>query len=161
MSIFMKFDKFKGSATEDTHKDWIDVLSFSWGASRSVHTAAGSGANRQGSHPTVQEIHITKYQDISSNKILMDLLKGGLDNKVDIAFTVNVDGKADQYMLIKLEHVGVSSFQLSDAEGTGTRATESLSLNFGKVTVTTKSVNAAGKGAPDTVGWDLAKNVSS
>ncbi len=154
MAIFAKFDRIKGSATEDSHKDWIQLESFSWGASRSMNM---SGTRREASHPSVQDVHFIKVQDISSNKLIMDLFKGVADNKVEISFTTMVGGKAEQYMLLKLEDVAITSFQLADSEA-GSRAQESVSLSFLKFTVTTKSINSAGKSSPDTVGWDIAAN---
>lgn len=154
MAIFAKFDKIKGSATEDSHKDWIELESFAWGANRAMNM---SGSRREASHPTVQEVHVTKEQDISSNKLLMDLFKGTANNKVEISFTTMVAGKAEQYMLLKMEDVAVSNYTIADATG-GKRAQESISLSFLKFTVTTKSIDSAGKSSPDTVGWDLAAN---
>jgi type VI secretion system secreted protein Hcp len=119
MAIFAKFDKIKGSATDAEHKDQIELISFAWGASR---TMMMQGSRRESSHPTTSEVHITKHQDVSSNKLLMDLYKGTANNKVEIAFTTMVSGKPEQYMLLKLEDAGVSSYQIADTEGGG-RAT--------------------------------------
>jgi type VI secretion system secreted protein Hcp len=157
MAIFAKFDKIKGSATEAEHKDQIEIQSFSWGASRSMLM---QGSRRESSHPTTTEVHITKHQDVSSNKLLMDLYKGTANNKVEIAFTTMVAGKPEQYLLLKLENTAVSSYQLADSDG-GSRAMESISLSFTKFSVTTKSIDSAGKSSPDTVGWDIAENKSS
>lgn len=157
MAIFAKFDKIKGSATDDAHKDQIELLSFSWGASRAMMM---QGSRRESSHPSTSEVQITKHQDVSSNKLLMDLYKGTANNKVEISFTTMNAGKPEQYMLLKLEDAAVSSYQISDAESGG-RATESLSISFLKFSVTTKSIDSAGKSSPDTVGWDLAANKSS
>lgn len=157
MAIFAKFDKIKGSATDSEYKDQIELTSFSWGASRHM---VSSGSRREASHPSTSEVTISKYQDVSSNKLLMDLYKGTANNKVEISFTTMVSGKPEQYMLLKLEDAGVSHYSISDTEGSG-RATESISLNFLKFSVTTKAIDSAGKSSPDTVGWDLATNKSS
>lgn len=73
-SAFAAFDAYlqiasiKGASTEDKHKDWIEVKSFSWGAGQSsTMKSAGSGGGA--GKVTFHEFTITKNADAASPKL--------------------------------------------------------------------------------------------
>ncbi|MEP7234033.1 MAG: type VI secretion system tube protein Hcp [Ignavibacteriota bacterium] len=57
----------KGESSDDGHKDWIEISSFSFGSSNSGSMTTGSGASgREASAPSVSEIVVTKQMDAVS-----------------------------------------------------------------------------------------------
>ena len=68
--MFLKLTNIKGEALDSKHKDEIEVLSWSFGASQqgSAHGGTGSGTGKV----SIQDLTITHYVDQSST----DLLKG-------------------------------------------------------------------------------------
>ena len=120
------------SASDDKHKNWIDIESWSWGAS-SVgsanggvwKTTNGGAAGREASSPSVSEIVVTKNQDASSPALMKAVKpkRGQLTNKTNRGGT--------EYYKVELTDILVSSVQSSSG---GDRPMESLSLNFTKIT---------------------------
>ena len=153
MAIYLKFGKIDGSVTTKGFEKWIELQSFQWGVGRGVNSATGSDVNREASAPSISEITVTKSFDEASNKLLMDVLAGQLDAKVEIKLTTTTKNETTEFLTYTLEKCGLSGYSVSSG---GDRPMESLSLNFTKISVTNKSIDSGGKAQPDTVGYDLA-----
>ena len=159
MAIYMNYDGIKGAVTEDGHKDWIEVNSFQWGVGRGIGTPTGASADREASAPSVSEIVVTKPTDVASLKLFSEALAGeGKTVKID--FVTTVKGKVDKYLSYELSNTLVSGYSVSSG---GDRPSESVSLNFTKITVTFAANKEAGAGldAGGTAGYDigLAKTI--
>lgn len=74
VDMFLKLDGIKGEAQDNTHKDEIDVLAWSWGASQSGTTHMGSGGGS--GKASFQDLSITKYIDASSFNLLKHVSNG-------------------------------------------------------------------------------------
>jgi type VI secretion system secreted protein Hcp len=64
VDYFLKLDGIQGEATDHNFKDQIQLLSFSWGGTRSVrlHGTGGSGAGKV----DLSDFSVTKHLDKSS-----------------------------------------------------------------------------------------------
>jgi type VI secretion system secreted protein Hcp len=153
MAIYMKFGDIKGLVETEGFKDWVELNSFQWGAGRGVGSATGSSKEREASAPSISEITVTKVFDEASNKLLLDALAGELNSKVEIKFTVTTKNQTDTFLAYELTNCGISGYSISSG---GDRPSESLSLNFTKITTTYNARESAGKSSPNTVGYDLA-----
>lgn len=152
MAIYMKFGSTKGDVSTGEFKDWITVHSFQLGVGRGIGSAAGSGANRQGSHASVSEVTISKSLDPASLGLFSNALVGKLDTKVEFAFTI-ANEKNDEYLHITLTDTGVSGYSLSSG---GDRPSESVSLNFAKIEYKEITLDDKGGAAkPQTKIYDL------
>lgn len=152
MAIYMKFGDIKGQVTTDGFKDWIECSSVQYGVSRGITSGAG-GAGREGSHPQISDIHITKVFDVASPKLYQDSVAGAFDSKVELKLTTTTKNKIDTYLAFELSKCGVASYSNSSA---GDTPMESLSLNFTKIMYTPSPLDHAGtpkKGA--VVTYDL------
>jgi len=152
MPIYMKFQDVKGAVTTEGFKNWIELESMQLGTHRSIGTAARGATNREHSEPSISEIVVTKRTDVSSPKLFLDSVAGKLDNKVEIKLTTTTKGKVETFLTIKLENTGISSYNVSSQ---GDMPTESLSLNFTKITETLTGMDPGISGSPETVGYDL------
>ena len=158
--VFLKFkDKITGESVGDGHKDEIDVLAFSWGASNagSGHTSTGGGTGKA----NVQDLSITKYVD----KATCDLFKAcmGGDHFGDAVLTVQkVAGskaKPIPYLVITMKDVMVTSVSTGGHGGGDDRLTESVTLNFAAVEMKyqkQKPDGTAEKGGQ--MSWNIAQN---
>lgn len=158
MAIYMKFGDIKGQVTTDGFKDWIELHSFQYGARRSVSTGAG-GAGREGAHPQISDIVVTKKFDVASPKLYQDAVAGAFSTKVEIKLTTTTKNKIDTYLALELTNCGVSSHSTIDD---GAIPTETLSLNFDKITYIPSPLDVKGtpvKGA--VVTYDLMKMKAS
>jgi type VI secretion system secreted protein Hcp len=153
MAIYMKFgSKVKGQVTTEGYKDMIHIHSFQWGVGRGFHSGA-AGTGREASHPNIAEITLTKDWDKSSSGLLQDALAGKMDTPVEIYFTTTTATKTDTFLKLEMEKVGLAGMHMNSS---GDKPTESLSLNFTKITVTPTPLDAAGKPVKgDVVGYDL------
>ena len=158
MAIYMKFGDIKGQVTTEGFKDWIELHSMQMGVSRGITTGAG-GASREGSHPMISDISVSKVFDVASPKLFQDSVAGAFDSKVEIKLTTTTKNKIDTYLAFELVDCGVSNFSTSSS---GDAPMESFSLNFTKITYTPSPLDVQGtpkKGAVIT--YDLQKMKAS
>lgn len=128
VDMFIKIGDIKGESGDDKHKQEIDVLSWSWGASNSgtTHTGSGGGAGKVNVH----DISFTKYIDSSSNALLQAVCIG--KHYADATLTVRKAGGTPlEYVMIKLEEVLVTGVSTGGSIGED-RLTENITLNFAK-----------------------------
>jgi type VI secretion system secreted protein Hcp len=154
MALYMKYGSIKGPVTTDGFKDWIELNSFQWGASRSIGTAARGSTTREHSEPSLSEITVTKLTDVASPKLFLDAVAGKLDNKVTIKFTTTTKGKVETFLTYDLENTGLSHYSMSSG---GQDPMESLSLNYTKISETFTGHDPGISGSPETVGYDLTQ----
>ena len=106
MDMFIKIGALKGESKDSKHKESIDVLAWSWGASNSGSAHVGGGAGAGKVH--VQDLSFTKYVD----KCTPDLLLAACNGKhfPDATLVVRKAGaKPLEYITIKLTEVLVTS----------------------------------------------------
>ena len=152
MAIYMKFGSITGQVTTEGFKEWIELLSFQFGAGRGVGTGAG-GKQREGTAPSISEIAISKVYDKASPGLYQDALAGAFDTKVEIKLTQTTKNKTDTYLSYELSQCGISGYSVGPG---GDNPTESISLNFTKIMVTPSPLDDKGvpqKGA--VVTYDL------
>lgn len=158
MAIYLKFDKeIKGEVTAEGFPGQIQVGSVQWGVGIGVSSVTGN-ANREASIPSFSEVTITKTTDISSTPLFKETCGRENFTSATLSFTTTAKGNSNLVFLeIKLENVIISGYTMSSG-GEG-RPTESLSLNYTKITMKymlDEKGTLAAK-APE-VAWDLATN---
>ncbi|WP_158543968.1 type VI secretion system tube protein Hcp [Cohnella sp. OV330] len=153
--ILLTLDKISGDSTVDGAKGAIDISSFQFGASNAA-PSQGSGSGSGAGKPIYSEFVLTKLQDSASIPLLQSLTTGKAIKSGTIAF-YNGQGKKP-YFTIKLENVYVTSDAYS-AGSDGSRISESLSLQAGKVTFIYQGVDAKGQPLPpQSFEYDLSQN---
>jgi len=153
MPIYMNIDGIPGDVTAAGHEKWIEVNSFQWGTGRAISSPVGGSADREASAPSVSEIVVTKASDNASTKLLAEALWGE-GKLVKIDFCKTDKDKFEVYYNYELENTLISGYSLSSG---GDRPTESISLNFTKVTFNATPTGAKhDTGSPDRVMYDLA-----
>lgn len=128
VDMFLKIDGVKGEAHDDKHKDEIDILAWSWGATQSgnTHLGGGGGAGKV----NVQDISITKYIDKSSPILLGKCCTG--EHIKSAVLTVRKAGKNPlEYIKLELSDLLISSVSTGGSGGQE-MLTENISLNFAK-----------------------------
>src|SRR5437764_304354 len=143
MAIYMNYDGIPGDVTSAGHEQWIELSSFQWGVGRGIGDPSGSSADREGSTPSVSEIVVTKTTDSASTNIMrasLGLPPAGEGKLVKIHITKTNTDNPENILELELENTLVSGWSMSSG---GDRPTESLSLNFTKVTYTNTAMAAA------------------
>jgi type VI secretion system secreted protein Hcp len=155
MAIYMKYGNIKGAVTTQGYADQIELTSFQFGVGRGIASAARSAAAREASEPSLSEITVSKLMDVSSTKMFIEGVASELNNKVTITFSTTTKNRVTDYLVWELQDVGLSGYSITGS-GEGL-PTESLSLNFTKISMRFISLDAAVSGSPEIVGYDLTQ----
>jgi len=155
VDMFLKMLPIKGESKDAVHKEEIDVLAWSWGASQSgtTHLGTGGGAGKV----NVQDLSFTKYVDKSSHLLLSGCAKG--THFTDALLTVRKAGdKPLEYIKITMNEVMVTSVSTGGSGGED-RLTENVTLNFAKVKFEYTPQKGDGSGdATVNFAFDIAAN---
>lgn len=140
VDLYLKLGDIKGEATDEKHKDEIDVLAWSWGVSNPTSMASGGGGGV--GKVSFQDLHFTHYVDKASPNIMKMCATG--EHLKEVTLTQRKQGKTPQeYLIIKLSDVMVSS--VSDGgSGAGDQPVENVSLAFAKIDLEYKPQKADG-----------------
>ena len=120
--------KFRGEVKAKGYEGWIQLQSAQLGTNRHTTTPTGRGTNREAS--ATQDIVITKLQDSVSTALYKEALYG--EGKLIVIAFVKEDGTTS--MTLVLQNTLISSYNVSGHGGGDSRPTESLSINFTKMT---------------------------
>ena len=157
---FLKVDGVPGESTDDKHKDWIEVLSYSCGVSQPASGSASSGGGASSERADFQDFSIVKALDKASPKLALACADGTHIKEV-IVELCRAGGDKVKYMEYKLSNVIVSSVRPGGSSGGAeTLPLEEVSFNFGKIEWTyTQQKRADGSGGGNVAaGWDLEAN---
>ena len=154
---FLKIDGVKGESQDDNHKDWIDVMAWSWGMDNPSNPHAGSGSGSDTGH--VNDFSITKQVDLSSTPLAQFLLKGKHFTKATFELPKSGgDSSAMVYYKVEFKEVFVTSMSFGGG-GDGGVFTENITFSFGEYKAEYTPQTAQGsKGAGSGYGWDCKKN---
>jgi type VI secretion system secreted protein Hcp len=136
--IFAKIGDIKGESVDDKHKDEIEVLSFSWGATNDATKAHGGGGGT--GKATFQDLSFQHHIDKASPMLLKACATG--EHVKDATITHRKSGKSQQeYLIIKMNDVIITGVSFSDATG---GSSENVTLAFAKVDLEYKPQKADG-----------------
>ena len=131
VDMYLRLDGIKGEAQDSKHKGEIDILSWSWGVQQSgtMHQGGGGGSGKASFH----DLTVTKYVDKSTPLLFTACATGEHISKGNLV--VRKAGKVQhEYIKIELTDCLISSISTGGSGGED-RLTESISINFGHVTV--------------------------
>lgn len=128
--IYMLIDSLQGEATDEDHKDWIEVISYSHEIKGPVIVGGGGGG---GAKPVIDDFYVTKPLDRSSPELSLACCKGMGYKKVKIEL-IEAGGDRDEFMEYELQEVKVTSIVQTGQPDTGEdRPGETLSFSFSKI----------------------------
>ena len=153
--MFLKFGDIKGESTDDKHKDEIQLLSFSFGATQPGSSGHGGGAGV--GRVSLHDFSISKYVDKSSPKLFEACAAGTHTATADLICR-KAGGTQQEYLKIHLKDVLISSIQTSGSDR-GDLPTESLTLNYSYIKIDYASQDSKGGVGPNmSGGWDVKAN---
>ncbi|MGC9323797.1 MAG: Hcp family type VI secretion system effector [Desulfomonilia bacterium] len=157
---FLKIDGVPGESTDDKHKDWIEILSYSHGLSQPASGSVSSGGGRSAERCDHMDFTIVKAMDKATPKLALFCCNGSHIKEIKLELCRAV-GDKQKYMEYKLTDVIVSSVRPGgSAEGGETLPLEEVSFNYGKIEwVYTETDHKTGKPKGDVkTHWDLVAN---
>ena len=156
--MLLYIDGVKGESQIEGKSDWIDIMSYSLGASNpsSVSTGMGSGAGKV----SISSLSVQKVIDKSSPILFLKCCTGKHFAKAKLAVREAGD-KPLEYVVMNFEQVYVDNISWGGAAGGG-KPTESIAFSFAKITIDYYPQKADGTlGEKVPAGWDVQKNVAA
>jgi type VI secretion system secreted protein Hcp len=159
---FLKIDSIPGESTDDKHKDWIEILSYSSGVSQPASATRSTGGAASGGRVNVQDFSIVHAIDKASPKLFLSCCKGEHLKEVTVQLC-KASGDKLKYMEYKMTDVLVSSVRPGgDSKGGGNLPPEEVAFNYGKIEITYTQTDQTGKAKGDVkANWDLVANKGS
>lgn len=155
VDYFLKIDGIPGESRDAKHKGEIELESFSWGATNEPAPGVGGGAGA--GKVAIQDLHVVKKIDKASPRLFLACASG--QHHKEAVLTARKAGQAQQeYLIIKLGDVVVTSFQTGGSEASETPH-DSVSFDFGRIELQYRPQKADGSlDAAIKAGWDVKKN---
>lgn len=155
--IHLKLNGIKGESTVVQHKDEIEVQNWAWGVTGGASTPGIGGGGAAVGRPEFEDLHFTHRVDRASPELWKACATGR--HIRDAVLSVGRPGGGTQdYLIIKLSDVIVTSVAMSDGAGDTLVPVESVGLAFAKVEYGYRPQNANGSlGAAVEFNFDLVR----
>jgi type VI secretion system secreted protein Hcp len=157
VDYFLKIDGIKGESQDDKHKDEIQLESWSFGLTQTGSFGAGGGGGA--GKASFQDVHFTSKTNAASPKLFIASATGE-HIKSAILTCRKAGGKQEEFLIITLSDILVSSYQSGGHGASGELPMDQFALNFAKFEMAYKVQDAKGAlGAAIKAGYDLKKSV--
>ena len=150
--IFLYLEGVPGDSTVESHKDWIDVLSFNYGIRNpSQYGASGTGA--AAGRPQFGDLVITKYLDKASPQLYLMASNGMHIPEARL----EVIRRGNLVLRYRLSDVTVGAVET--AGEAAERILDKVSLKYGRIEWTYFVQDPTGRPSGEVkTGWDLTAN---
>ncbi len=140
MQMFLKIDGIKGESTDRTHKEWIQVHSFSWSETNAVGPSGSNGA------PDVGALNLVLKSGISTPPIASSVFTAKVFPKVELSIQGTPRGANARANNLKfkwdLYNVIIESLTFGGSE-TGQAPADQVALVFQKCNIADGAVQAS------------------
>lgn len=156
---FLKIDGIPGESTDDGHKEWIELDSWSTGHTQGAGGSTSTAGARTAGRVDMQDFHFTKKVDKASAALAFHCANGK-HIKEAVLEVCRASEKKEKYLEIKMNDVVVSSYQLAGSGSSDSVPMEQLSLNYGRIEwIYTEMDHKTGKPkGPKMHHWDVTAN---
>ncbi|NYS29455.1 MULTISPECIES: type VI secretion system tube protein Hcp [unclassified Pantoea] len=155
IDMYLKVDGITGESKDSNHTGWIDIDSFSWGASQPGNMSVGGGGGA--GKVNFNDLHINAKIDKAVTALLKNCASGKHVSKVEVS-VCKAGGTQIEYTRITLEDVLVTNVQFVGSEHDDTLGvTYAFQASKVKQQYWEQS-SSGGKGAETSAGWDIKGN---
>jgi len=156
--IYLQISTIPGESTDDQHKEWIEISSFSHGLSQMGTDAISGGSARTFGRCDHQDFSISKSLDKATPLLALTCSNGEHIEEIKIELCRASKDKG-VYMEYLLTDCIVSSVNYSGSDGSG-RPMESVTFNYATIQWTYTDWSADGKkGGQTQKFWNLKENL--
>ena len=155
VDMYLKITDVKGESKDKTHKDEIEIESFSWGASQLGTSSHGTGAG--GGKVSMQDFHFVMRNNSASPTLFLFCANGKHLTEAKLTCR-KAGGKQEKFLEVTMSDVLVSSFQTGGSQQ-GEVPMDQISLNYSKIEVDYLAQDE--KGITTSAGkkhWDMKTN---
>jgi type VI secretion system secreted protein Hcp len=129
VDYFLKLDSIQGESADVNHKNEIQLMSFSWGATQ-VTSVAGTGGSGAGK-VDLSDLNIMKHVDKATTPMFKALVTGThIKTGVLTAVKTGAGAGGKPFLTISLKELFVTSLQISASSEI---PTESVSFSYNEV----------------------------
>ena len=156
---FLKIEGVDGESSDDKHKDWIELLSYSHGVSQPSSGAASSGGGRSAERCDHADFSIVKTVDKATPKLALACCDGTHIESIKVELC-RAGGDKQKYMEYVMNDVIVASARPGGSSEGEALPTEEVCFNYGKIEwVYTETDHKTGRPKGDVKAhWDLTEN---
>jgi len=157
--MFLEIEGLPGESTDDRHKEWIEVLSFSHGLSQPAGGSLSTGGARSAERCDHSDFTIVKTLDKASPKLALYCCNGKHVEQVTLELCRDTEDR-QTFMQYRLTDVMVSSVSVSGSAGVDDRPLEEVRFSYGRIEWTyTEFDPATGKPKGEVkTDWDVVTN---
>lgn len=158
LDAFISVDGIEGESTDDKHQGWIEIKSFGTGHTQTVSRTASSVGGASAERADFHEFQFEKDLDKATPKLALACADGTHIDKITVELCRAGTDKV-KYMEFTMHNCIISKYLVS-GDGEHTFPTETIGINYGKISWTYTQQRRAGGSAAGNIsaGWDLEKN---
>lgn len=157
VDMFLKIDGIDGESTDDAHKKWIEVQSYSHGVSQPVSGASATGG-RTGGRADFQNLSVVKTIDNATPDLNIKCAKGQHIKQVELELCL-ATGDKHTFMKYTLSDCIVASVRAGGASAGESKPLEEVSFAYGKCKWEYTPIDNEGKpGSATDRTWNLEIN---
>ena len=153
---FLFLSDIRGESQDAQHKDWIEVESWSIGATQTGTSATGGGGGA--GKVSFQDFHFVMPMSIASPLIMSACATG--KHYPEARFVCRKESGKNDYLRMSFTDVLISSYQTGGSSSGGSSPRDQISFSFGKISLEYLPTRADGTAAGGYVqaGWDVYAN---
>lgn len=158
---FIKIEGIPGESTDDKHKDWIEVLSFSTGVSQATAGSASTSGGASAQRADFQYFSFVKTLDKSSPKLALACADGTHIKTVTLELCRAGGSDKVKYYEIKMSDCMISGYRPGGSSHGGENLPlEEINIDYAKIEWTyVQQKRADGSGGGQVAGgWDRMLN---
>jgi type VI secretion system secreted protein Hcp len=157
VDAFMKIDGIDGESTDEKHKNWVEILSYSIAMNQPASAASATGG-RSAERVNISDLSVMKIVDKASPYLALHCCNGRHIKDVKLELCEASENK-HKYMEIVMEDVIVSSYSPAGSAG-GDKPSEGVTFNFRKIKWEYTPLGHDGKPGSKVgpMGWNLEEN---
>jgi type VI secretion system secreted protein Hcp len=153
VDYFLKLDQVDGESADDKHKNEIQIMSWSWGASN-VSSVAGTGGSGAGK-VDLSDFSIMTYFDKATPKFFKSACLG-THIKTGSMTAVKAGAEGKPYLKVDFQEMFVTSLQISASSEI---PTVSVSFSYNQIKIDYSTQNEQGNvTSTGAQGWDVKGN---
>jgi type VI secretion system secreted protein Hcp len=157
-NAFLKIKDIPGECTDDKHKDWIEILSYSHGVSQPASGSVSGSGGLSGGRADHMDFSISKLLDKASPKMALFCCSGGHIGEVIIEIC-RATGDQAKFMEYKLTDTMIRNVSVGGGKNGDDRPAENVNFAYTKIDWNYTDFDAKGKAKTNVITkWDLTAN---
>src|ERR1051325_11583352 len=145
VDYFLKLTGIKGESQDAVYKNWIDIVSWTFGATQGGHGGHAGGGSGSGK-VNMQDIVVTKRTDTASADLFLKTCNGThYDEATFVSRKAGGGAQPLEFLKVTLEQVYVSGYVLGGSHSNDT-PTEHVTFNFATISFDYKVQDPTGSG---------------